>query len=366
MDIASERLTRTFLTGSPFQTAREVVRALGAVQSQDYHGAKWAISQRSGASNDAIEREFTSGAILRTHVLRPTWHFVDPADIRWMLKLTAPRISRIMSSYDRQLELDEKLYRRSSAVFEKALRDNNYLTRNELKAELARLRLGKMDGQRMSRLVMRAETDAIICSGPRRGKQFTYALLDERAPTVPQRDRDEDLRNLAMRYFAGRSPATSHDFAWWSGLTMSDVKRGIELAGKELDRFELDGKVYWRSGSVPASPGPSAHLLPNYDEYFIGYRDRSAIGRRLRSVSSVTGGSTLINHVLVVDGQLVGGWKLGPAGDAISLQATLLTRLSRTERVRLDQEIRRFELFVKREVKVKWALRGSRAKSSKG
>src|SRR5262245_42900896 len=133
MDVALERLSRSFLVESPWKPAHEVVRALGAVQAQDYDGAKWAISQRSGLTADAIEHEFAKGAILRTHVLRPTWHFVDPVDIRWMLKLTAPRIARVMSSYDRQLALDEKVYRKSNATITKALRDQNHLTRNELK-----------------------------------------------------------------------------------------------------------------------------------------------------------------------------------------------------------------------------------------
>jgi hypothetical protein len=363
MDFASERLCRSFLTRSPWKTSRDVVRALGAVQAQDYDGAKWAISQRTGLADDAIEREFTSGAILRTHVLRPTWHFVDPADIRWMLGLSAPRISRVMSTYDRTLGLDENVYRRSSAVIARALRDNNYLTRSELKIALTRAKFAKLEGQRMMRLVMRAELDAIICSGPRRKKQQTYALLDERVPSVPVRDRDEDLLDLTLRYFAGRSPATAHDFSWWSGLSMRDVKRGIDLATKQLERIESEGKTYWRSGPAPALPGPTAHLLPNYDEFFIGYRDRSAIGRRLGNVGSVTGGSTLISNVLVVDGQLVGGWKRTIDGDAIVVQASMLARLSRSERDRLEEAVRVFETFAQRKVRVKWLPRTSRVKT---
>jgi hypothetical protein len=361
MDIASERLCRSFLVRSPWKTARDVVRALGAVQAQDYDGAKWAVSQRTGLGDDTIEKEFTRGAILRTHVLRPTWHFVDPADIRWMLKLSAPRIKTIMSSYDRKLGLDEKVYRRSNAVIEKALRDNKVMLRGALRETLVRARFREMDGQRLARLIMRAELDAIICSGPHQGKQQTYALLDERAPAVPVRDRDEDLLDLTLRYFAGRSPATAHDFSWWSGLSMRDVKQGIDLAAKQLERFEFEGKTYWRSGRVPTLPGPTAHLLPNYDEYFIGYRDRSAIGRRLGHVGSVTGGSTLISNVLVVDGQLVGGWRRTVNGDAIVLEASLLARVTRSERDRLEQAIRAFEMFAQRKVKVHWLSGKSRA-----
>jgi hypothetical protein len=352
MDIASERLARSFLVGSPWKTARDLVRALGAVQAQDFDGAKWAISQRTSLNDEAIEREFTEGAILRTHVLRPTWHFVHPADIRWMLKLTAPRIMTIMSSYDRKLNLDDKVYRRGNAVIRKALRDNNYLTRAELKAVLTKAKFGPLPGERLARLVMRAELDAVICSGPRRGKQFTYALLDERAPAVEARDRDADLEDLTLRYFRGRSPATAHDYAWWSGLTMRDVKRGIDIASPHLEQVTIDETTYLRSKDSPDAPPPSAHLLPNYDEFFIGHRDRSAIGKRLRSVSAVTGGSTLIANVLVVDGQLVGGWKRRFDCERITIEASVLTRLSPGERKRLVEATRAFQEFALQEVRV--------------
>lgn len=362
MDIATERLARSFLVGSPWRTAREVVRALAAVQAQDFDGAKWAISQRCGLTDDAIEREFERGEILRTHVLRPTWHFVDPSDIRWMLKLTAPRIMTVMSSSGRKLGLDEKVYRRSNAIIEKALRDRNYLTRPELKVLLERNKFPALIGERMTRVVMRAELDAIICSGPRRGKQFTYALVDERAPAVPVRDRDEDLRDLTLRYFRGRSPASAHDFAWWSGLSMRDVRRGIEVAGNDLESVSVNDTLRWRAGAPPAAPGPSAHLLPNYDEFFIGYRDRSAIGERLGDIRSVTGGSTLISNVLVVDGQLVGGWRRQIEKGSITLQATALTRLSASERDRLQGAVKAYEAFVGTKVKLAWNVRARTSK----
>lgn len=366
LDIASERLARTFLAGSPWKTAREVVRALGAVQAQDYDGAKWAIGQRSIATDEAIEREFTSGAILRTHVLRPTWHFVDPLDIRWMLRLTGPRVARIMSTYDRAFGLSEQVYTRSAKIFTKALRDNNYLTRPELKEALGRaVRFDPLDAQRMTRLVMRAETDALICSGPRRGRQFTYALLDERAPAVPLRDRDEDLLDLTLRYFSARSPATAHDFAWWSGLTMADVKRGIDIAGSQLEQLDIDGKTYWSAGSRPSPPPPSAHLLPNYDEFFIGYRDRSAIGRRLGNIDAVTGGSALIAHVIVIDGQLVGGWRRTMERTTATIDARLLTPLSAAEQRRLTDAVRGYETFIQRKVTAKGLSRPERRRTSR-
>lgn len=354
MDIARQRLARSFLAGTPWSTGREVVRAMGAVQAQDYDGAKWALSQRtSGATDDALEREFAAGAFLRTHVLRPTWHFVDPADIRWMLALTGPRVARHMAPYNRHLELDDRVFRRSNAAIERALRDGACLTRADLKTVLSRARLGTLGVQRTAHIMMRAELDGLVCSGPRRGKQFTYALLDRRAPPAPERDRDEALLELTRRYFATRSPATARDFSWWSGLPMPDAKRGIELARGGLEPVTIDGQSYWVAGDAPRRVGPTAHLLPNYDEFFIGYRDRSAIGKRLGSIQAVTGGSALIAHVVAFDGQLVGGWKRTVAGDTVRLVLTLLTRLAPAELNRLNAAVRRYASFSGRNLELK-------------
>jgi hypothetical protein len=351
MDTARQRLVRTFLTTKPWTSARDVVRALGAVQAQDYDGAKWALSQRTlGLSDDQVEKEFADGELIRTHVLRPTWHFVDPADLRWLLALTGPRVMRTMSSYDRKLELDEKVFRRSNAALERALRGGTLLTRAELKTALGRARVGDVGGQRTAHLLMRAELEGIICSGPRRGKQFTYALLDERVPTTPALDRDQALLELTRRYFHTRGPATAADYSWWSGLVMADVRRAIEIAREDLVETTIDGRTFWNTGERLARPRASAHLLPNYDEFFIGYRDRGAIGNRLNSVKAVTGGTTLIAHVIVVDGQLVGGWRRTVGSAAVRLDLEVLTRLTPGERKRVLGEVRRYRAFVGRPI----------------
>jgi hypothetical protein len=351
MDIARQRLARTFLATRPWSTGRDVVRALGAVQAQDYEGAKWALSMRtSGATDAAIEREFESGTILRTHVLRPTWHFVDPTDIRWMLALTGPRVMKTMSTYDGKLGLDGKAFRKSHAALTRALRDHAHLTRTELKAVLepkvGPLGTGATGVQRVAHLMMRAELEGVICSGPRRGKQMTYALLDERVPSAPSISRDEALLELTRRYFRTRSPATPQDFSWWSGLAMADARRGIDLARDELESVSIGDVVYWMHGDTPGRQKPSAWLLPNYDEFFIGYRDRSAIGTRLKSVKAVTGGNALIAHVIAIDGQLVGGWRRSPARDSIRLKVQLMAPLTSTEQKRVLAEVRRFGTFI--------------------
>src|SRR5688572_27305208 len=227
-DVVQARLRAQRLSGTGLEKPEDVVRWMGAVQAQEYAETRWALGLRMREATAAmVERAFASGAILRTHVLRPTWHFVTPADIRWMLALTGPRITASMSSYNRRLELDAAAFRKSERAIAGALRGGNLLTRQELKTVLHRAGV-RVDGlQRLSHLLIQAEIDAVICSGPRRDKQFTYALLDERVPPVPVLPRDLALAELARRYFTSHGPAQLHDFVWWSGLRVAEARIGI-------------------------------------------------------------------------------------------------------------------------------------------
>ncbi|HKW40571.1 MAG TPA: winged helix DNA-binding domain-containing protein [Gemmatimonadales bacterium] len=352
--VARRRLVNQHLLSPTLREATAVVRVLGAVQSQDYGAAKWAIAQRAKGLTDVhIDQVFAGGALLRTHVLRPTWHFVLPEDARWMLELTAPRIRGAMAYYNRTLELDATVFRASHQAMERALRDGRYLTRVELSAALGRAGVDVSSGQRVGNLLMQAELDGVIISGPRRGKQFTYALFDERVPPAARRDRDDALHDLTLRYFATRGPATLQDFAWWSGLTVADAKRGVETASRSLLREALDGEPYW---SAPAGPAPHrwrrvAHLLPNYDEYFIGFKDRSAFAERLGCVVTQARFDALMGHVVFVDGQIVGGWRrsLGATAD---VELRLLVKLSAAERSLVRRATRRFGEFLRLPVRL--------------
>ncbi len=231
MDITRLRLQNQLLTSPSTGDPAGVVAALGAVQAQDFGGAKWAIGTRmSGVSNADVDRAFNDGAILRTHLLRPTWHFVTRDDIQWMRRLTAPRVNAQCEFRRRQLELDAPTFARTNAAIELALRDGNELTRGEIDAVFARAGIATKAASgeaRLSHILMRAELDGIVCSGAMRGKQQTYALLDERAPHARSLTREESLAELASRYFASRGPATLKDFVWWSGLNMTDARGGI-------------------------------------------------------------------------------------------------------------------------------------------
>src|SRR6266568_4837740 len=243
LNIAHQRLHNQFIAQQAFEKADDVVRWLGAVQAQDYAAAKWALGLRmQNSTDDLIEQAFTDGTILRTHVMRPTWHFVLPADIRWMLALTAPRVLATIAYYDRTLELDDAVFSQSNAVLAKALQGGKQLTRAELFSELQQAGIATDNLQRIGHILMHAELDGIICSGARRGKQFSYALLDERAPQARTLDCEEALAEFARRYFTSRGPATLQDFVWWSGLTVADARAGLEMVKPQLVHAVVDGQ----------------------------------------------------------------------------------------------------------------------------
>src|SRR5438034_3950749 len=308
-NIAHQRLHNQFITQQTFEKAGDVVEWLGAVQAQDYAAAKWALGLRMQACTDTIiEQAFTDGIILRTHILRPTWHFVSPTDIRWLLALTSPRVNAGNSSWYRRLELDDALFMHSNAVLAKALQGGKQLTRAELVSVLQRASIVANNLLRFTYIIMRAELDGIICSGARRDKQFTYALLDERAPQARTLDRDEALAELARRYFTSHGPATLQDFAWWSGLPLRDVRAGAELAALHIDRMRINGVEYFIGASTPVQTrdSHSLHLLPPFDEYTVAYRDRSAAVAAEHKELASSGG--VFRPSIVVDGQVVGTW----------------------------------------------------------
>jgi hypothetical protein len=344
--IADRRLLNHRISHAGLRRPEEVVAWLGAVQAQEYEPAKWGLGlrMRDGAPNADVERAFAQGRILRTHVMRPTWHFVTPADIRWMLALTGPRVHRAMASYRRALELDERTLRRGTAVFERALRDRRCLTRLELRERLRRARLA-VQGVRLAHLAMYAELEGVICSGPRRGKQFTYALLAERAPDARRLDRDQALGELARRFFRSHGPATTRDFVWWSGLITADARRAIDIA--RARREEIDGLVCWTVGEARRGPTRDrpAHLLPIYDEYLVAYRDREWVSHGPAVITTSSGARVNFQHAVVVAGKVAGTWRLGTDTRAADIQATLLRRPGARDRRALADAADRYARF---------------------
>jgi hypothetical protein len=338
VDAAHARLSNQLLGSKKCENVGEVVAWLGAVQAQDFAAAKWALGLRMLKATDRdIEKAFNDGVILRTHVMRPTWHFVAPHDIHLLLALTAPRVHAANAHMYRQLELDNDLLSRCHAIFTKALRGKQYLTRTELATRLAENRI-KASGQRLAYMIMHAELESLICSGPRRGKQFTYALLEERAPRAQKSRRDEALAQWTLRYFASHGPAQLKDFAWWSGLTLQDAQRGLDLAAPQLAHEIIDDKTHWFSPDCKTvSPkAPAALLLSIYDEYTIAYRDRSALGGERYAGKLLSMGNALTS-VLVLNGKIAGTWKRSVKKGIVEIVTNPFRPLRNDERETLKQ-----------------------------
>jgi Winged helix DNA-binding domain len=327
------------LDGEPLATAQEVVSWLAAVQSQDYGPAKWSVGQRSAGLTDAdLERAFAKGEILRTHVLRPTWHFVAPADIRWMLQLTRPRVFALSAFSVRREKLDAETFSYAYAVLAKALDGGKQLTRNELGAALGKAGI-EAQAVRLAHILMRAELEGLICSGAPKGKQHTYALLDERVSPARPLAREEALVELTRRYFTSHGPASAKDFQWWSSLSMAEVKRGLGLADSLLEQDTIDGVTYWFGKAAPPktdSPPPRIHLLQMFDEYLVGYSqtrgalDRAGITSSLFSTINVRSGA------LVLDSQLAGTWRRTIGKDGVLIEARLHTTFEHGQMLMLE------------------------------
>ena len=347
--IATLRMHNQRLIGaSSFKKPAEVVQWLVAAQAQDYYGAKWGLGQRMrDASDDAIEQAFASGQILRTHVMRPTWHFVTPNDIRWLLKLTAPRVNAISGYAYRRFELDGAVFKKTNNALTRALRDGKYLTRKELRDVISRAHIDPGDSIRMGYILIRAELDGVICSGPRRGKQFTYALLEERAPKAPDLGRDEALAELTKRYFKSRGPATIPDFVWWSGLTSKDAKCGLEIVGTELGKETIGGKAYFSSPSkrTPIPDLKRAFFLSPYDEYFIAYKDRSVTFdpqyTQQEAIAKLS-----FDSVLVIGTRLIGGWKRDLKNSSLVIQLKPFAPLTKAQKQLVKTAAERYGEFL--------------------
>jgi hypothetical protein len=350
-EIARLRLRRQHLTGTPLSTPEAVVSWLGAVQGQEFGVAKWSIAQRSrGCVTSAdLDRALAEGRILRTHALRSTWHFVLPADLRWLLMLIGPRVRARMASYYWQNGLTDAVFARSQAVLRETLAGGRQLPRKEIAAAFARGRVAT-DGLRLRFLLLQAELDQVVCSGALRGKQQTFALVDDLVPPAPPIPEDEALAELTRRYFTSHGPATLKDFLWWSSLTAAQARRGLELLkAKGLRSLEAGGRTYWMVGA-PArrtTTGTRVHLLQAFDEYIIGYTE----SRKVFAVSGLPdapSGAPMYSNVLARDGQVIGFWRTVPDPEEALVDVHLARPLDAATRSALEDELDRYGRFLQR------------------
>jgi hypothetical protein len=310
--IAPQRLRNQSIAPAFLERPGDVVKRLGAVQAQDYLGALWAVGLRmKAATEQTIEQAIRNREIVRTWPMRGTLHFVAAEDVRWMLTLLAPRIIANAARRHKQLELDAATLARSEALFTKALREGQQLTRPEMMEDLEQGGISA-GGQRGYHILRWAAQTGLICFGPRRGKQDTFVWLDD---WLPDRGKtlgwEESLAELARRYFTGHGPATIQDLMWWSGLPAADARASLAMVESELVREELDGQTYWYSLSASTAKidSPTAYLLPAFDEYLLGYKDRGAVLDPVHATKVVPGRNGIFKPIIVIDGRVRGTWK---------------------------------------------------------
>lgn len=334
-DIAHQRLFNQRIAGEKFQQPEEVVRWMGALQAQDYQQALWAIGLRTqSAARAAIEQAIENRKILRTWPMRGTLHFVPAEDAHWMLKLGAARMSASEARrMEQQLELDQATIARARQLFENALQGGKRLPRQEMMQVLEDAGI-RTQGQRGYILLGYLAETGVLCLGPMKDKQQTFVLLDEWVSHAQQWSREESLAVFAERYFTSHGPATIQDFARWAGITLTDAKAGLEAAKTGLVSEKIDGQVYWMAEAAQGRQTyqtPSVYLLPGFDEYLLGYKDRSAVLAAEHAPKIVPGGNGIFLPMIVVAGQVVGTWKRALGKKALSVSFLLFTPLGNAE-----------------------------------
>lgn len=351
-NIPIQRSFNQQIKGSGFSTAKEIAGWMGAMQAQDYNMVKWALGIRLLNSTETeINAEIDAGNIIRTHLLRPTWHIVSSDDIYWISDLTSSRIKSAVKFRDRQLGLTDSIFTKCNRLFGKTLRDGNHLTREELIEELINAGIG-VDNNRASHIFLRAELDGIICSGKQKNGKPTYAILEEWVPVKNRKYKDEALRELALRYFSSRGPATVQDFSWWSGLTLGNSRLALELARPNLISDTTENLTYWfvHPVSKPSPDDQDAYLLPAFDEFLISYRDRTATLSLIHNKKTISNNGMFYPAVLW-GGQIIGTWKRLIKEDHIILTFNLSKDIRIDPDLTLSKSISRYSEFYNKPVR---------------
>jgi hypothetical protein len=331
VEIANTRLINQQIEQPRFKGVKELVDWMGALQAQDYGMAKWAIGVRiPGATDKIVETAISKGEIIRTHILRPTWHFVSADDIYWMLALRGASIKASMRTRLKQLALSESIVAKSDQIMENLLHGGKSLTREELLPELTKVGI-PVDENRASHLLVRAELDGLVCSGATKGKKVTYALLEERVPKTDMPSREEALSKLAGKYFRSHGPATVQDFAWWSGLSAREASLALELVKLNLNPETVDAQTYWSLNTHPFAPTDreAVTLLPAFDEFVISYSDRRA-ALPIENFSMSVSSNGIFRPIIVVNGQVKGIWKRTIKKDKVLVETSFFNNPDKT------------------------------------
>ena len=282
------------------------------MQAQDYRGGLWSVGARTARLTEAdVEAALSERQIVRTWPMRGTLHLVAAEDARWLPTLLGPRASQAAAGRRRNLGLDDDSIGLVRAAWEASLAGGRSLGRAELFKSMDAAGVDSGD-QRGPHLLRYFAEQGLLCFGAHEGKQPTYALIEEWVPNARELDRDEALAELALRYFTGHGPATLDDFVGWAMITKGDARAGLDTAGSRLVRAEVDGLTYW-SGNAASKPrgtgrATGVQLLAGFDEYVLGYKNRTAFMTPEIFEAVVPGGNGMFKATVVSDGQVVGLW----------------------------------------------------------
>jgi hypothetical protein len=337
--LASQRLCGPRLA-TPVQAAAHLV----AVQAQDYRGGLWAVGLRLRRSTEAaVEAALAAGTIVRTWPLRGTLHIVAAADVRWLLRLLAPRPLAAAAGRHRQLGLDDAVFSRARSVLERALGRERLLTRSAVYELFEKAGIAAA-GQRGIHIAWRLAQEGLICHGPRKGRQQTFVLLDDWVPPLPARPREEALADLARRWFSSHGPATLRDFTWWTGLTVAAAREAVSLAEGSLHAETLGETTVYGPLPTRSTGGlePRVHLLPPFDELLVAYKDReAALDERFAAERSWN----LLSPTVIVAGKVVGTWSRRESTSGITVTPRVAGSLPRAARTALDEAVARYAAF---------------------
>ncbi len=353
IELGKIRLASQQIGGTKYSLAKDVLKWMGAMQAQDFAMAKWAVGIRfPNSTEQEISAAIDKGDILRTHILRPTWHFVTSDDIYWMLELTAQQIKNSFHSRNNQLGLTKTILSKSISIIEKSLNGGNHLSREALIAELGKAKIAT-DENRASHIFAWAELEGLICSGKIEKGKPTYAILEERVPRKKPFNKDEALATLARRYFSSRCPATLQDFVWWSGLTVSQARFATGLVSQNFMAEEIDGQTYWftANGSNPIVENKEAYLLPAFDEFIISYKDRAAMlpDETHKKAISENG---IFRPVILVHGQVKGIWKRTIIKEKVSIEAELFENPYKETRNLIEEAAADYSQFLGKNIEL--------------
>lgn len=352
-EITKYRLANQQISVHNCKTPAEVVRHLGAMQAQDYPGALWAIGLRlPGSTQLDIEKAIADRQIVRTWPMRGTLHFVPAEDIKWMIELMTPRIFKKMASRHRQLELTEEIFEKSRQIIQKNLQGDKQITRPDMFKLLEDSGISTHD-QRGAHILGTLAQRCLICFASHEGKQPTFALLSEWAPQAKSLPRDESLAKITVRYFSGHGPATIQDFVWWTGLTVADAKAGLEMVKTKLIKESIDGKEYWMPPNTQLSePSSNLYLLPGFDEYMLGYKNRTAALDLEHSPKVAPGGNGMFLPTIVINGKIEGLWKRTIKSKKVVITPKPFLSIDKTEKREFTEMAERYAQYLRLEAEV--------------